>query len=146
MWPEYHMFFRKQCWHLQVSEWTLGLINALKYHWSVNQLIFISSCFEACHVQRFHLQEVYVRDQFCILPRMKKPMTLFCIKNFSCHVTLASYFLKENFIKWVTSGLLYGSNGSTGVTHFQPWYIALLYNYCFNYPLLSLQLEFRLAF
>ena len=31
MWPGYHMFFRKQCWHL-VNERTLGLMNALKYH------------------------------------------------------------------------------------------------------------------
>ena len=41
-----------------------------------NQLI-ISSCFEACGVQRFHLQEVCSRDWFCILPRMKKSMALF---------------------------------------------------------------------
>ena len=32
MWPGYNMFFSKQCWHL-VSEWTLGLMNVLKYHW-----------------------------------------------------------------------------------------------------------------
>ena len=41
-----------------------------------NQLI-ISSCFEACGVQRFHLQEVCARDQFCILPRMKKLWLLY---------------------------------------------------------------------
>ena len=56
-------------------------------------------------------------------------MALFHIKNFSCHVTLAT-FKKENFYMWVTSGSyvghirialgVSGSNGSTGVTHFQP--------------------------
>ena len=114
--------YRKQCWHL-VSEWTYDLMNALKYHW----LIFISSCYEACGVQRFHLQEVCARDRFCILPRTKKPMALFHIKFF-CHVTLAT--LKENFNMWVPSGSylghiqivlwVNGSNESTGATHFQP--------------------------
>ena len=35
------MFFRKheQCWHL-VSEQTLGLMNALKYHWYETSLLF----------------------------------------------------------------------------------------------------------
>ena len=33
----YHVFFRKQCRHL-VSESTLGLINALKYHWCETSL------------------------------------------------------------------------------------------------------------
>ena len=32
------MFFRKQCWHL-VNEWTLGLMNALKYHWCEPSLL-----------------------------------------------------------------------------------------------------------
>ena len=88
-------------------------------------------CFEACGIQRFHFQEVQgsARDWFCILPRMKKSMALFHIKKFSCHVTLAT-FKKENFNMWVTSGSFLGhirialwvsgSNGSTGMTHFQP--------------------------
>ena len=52
-------------------------------------------------------------------------MALFHTKNFSCHV-----FKKENFNMWVTIGAyvghirivlcVSGSNGSTGVTHFQP--------------------------
>ena len=58
-----------------------------------DQLI-ISSCFEAYArgVQRFHFQ-VCARDWFCILPRMKKSMALFRIKNFSYRVTL---LLKRN--------------------------------------------------
>ena len=104
-------------------------MNALKYHWYETSLFFISNCFEACGVRRFHFQEVCARDLFCILPRMKKSMALFHIKKNSCHVTLAT-FKKENFNMWVTNGSymghirialwVIGSNGSTGVTHFQP--------------------------
>ena len=35
MWPGFlidHTFFRKTHWHL-ISEWTLGLVNALNHHW-----------------------------------------------------------------------------------------------------------------
>ena len=78
-------FFRKQCWHL-ISEQTFGLMNALKYHWCETSLFFISNWFEACGVQRFYLQEVYARDQLCILPRMKKSMALFHINKF--HIML----------------------------------------------------------
>ena len=48
----------------------------------------------------------------------------------SCYISYS--VLKENFNMWVTSGSyvghiqivlwVSGSNGSTGVTHFQPWY------------------------
>ena len=101
MWTGYYMFFRKQCM-LASGNWVnfcSDKCTEISLVW--NQFI-ISSCFEACGVQGFHLQEVCARDQFCILPRMKKPMTLFHIKNyFSCHVIL----LKRNFQhvghKWV---------------------------------------------
>ena len=33
-------------------------------------------------------KSLHTMDWFCILPRMKKSMALFHIKNFSCHVTL----------------------------------------------------------
>ena len=85
-----------------------------------NQLIFILSCFEACGVQRFHLQKVCVRDWFCILPTMKKSMALFHIKNFSYHVTLTTYKKKTSTCgsqvghMWVTSGLFCGSVGQMG--------------------------------
>ena len=85
-----------------------------------NQLIFISSCFEACGVPRFHLQGVCTRDQFCIQPRMKKSMALFHIKNFSCHVTIATFKRKTSGKgsqvgrMWVTSRLLCGSVGQIG--------------------------------
>ena len=58
------------------------------------------------------------RDQFCILPRMKKSMVLFHMKNFSYHVTLATYKRKLQHVghMWVTSELFCGSNGSTDMT------------------------------
>ena len=71
-----------------------------------NQYYPIASCFETCAVQRFHL---CARDQFCILPRMKKSMALFHIKSFSCHVTiLLKRKLQHVGHKWVTSGLFCG--------------------------------------
>ena len=79
---------------------------------------FISSCFEACGVQRCHLLEVCVRDRFCILPAMKKFMALFHIKRFSCHVTLLSKKTStcgsQMGQMWVTSGLFCGSVGQMG--------------------------------
>ena len=92
------MFVRKQHWHL-VSERTLGLMNVLRYHWCETSLLAISSSFEACGVP--NISSFCARDQFCILPRMKKPMVLFHIKNFSYHVTL---LLEENFSMWVICG------------------------------------------
>ena len=57
-------------------------------------------------------------------------MALFHIKNFSCHMTLIlKRKLQQVDHKWVicgshpdcyVHGLVAGSNGSTGVTHFQP--------------------------
>ena len=52
-----------------------------------NQLT-TSSCFEAYEVQRFHLQEVCAWDKFCILPTMKKSMTLLHIRIFPFHSAL----------------------------------------------------------
>ena len=63
-------------------------MNALKYHWYETSLLS-QAVLKCVHgVQRFHLQEVCARDWFHILPRMKKSITLFHIKNFSCHVIL----------------------------------------------------------
>ena len=81
----------------------------------------ILSWFEACGVQRFHLQEVYARDQFSMLPKWRNLWHCSISKIF--HVMLATLFLKRKFPHvghmWVTSGLFSGSNGSSGMTHFQ---------------------------
>ena len=107
-----------------------------------NQLIILS-CFQACGVQKFHSQEFFVWNQFCIL---KKSMALFHIWFF--HVILHNFQIK-NFSIWVTRGSyvgyiqialwVSGSSGSTGVTHFQPWLghnnlCIMLHNYRLYWP------------
>ena len=87
-------------------------MNALKYHWCETSLLAISSGFEACGVQIFHLSVQGTSSVSC-QESVEKSMVLFHIKKFSYRVTLP---LKENFSMWVTSGLFCGSNGSTGVT------------------------------
>ena len=89
------MFFRKQC-------------SSLKYHWCET-----SSLSQAVHAVLKHAVSKYFTfkksmqgtGSVAILPRMKKSMTLFHIKNFSCHVTL---LLKRKFQhvghKWVICG------------------------------------------
>ena len=60
------------------------------------------------------------QDWFCILPKMKKSIALFHIKNFSCHVTLATFKKKSSTCgsqvdhMWVTSRLFHGSVGQMG--------------------------------
>ena len=78
MWPGYHTFFRKKT-VLASGKWVnFGSDEGTEILLVWNQLnISWSSCFEAYGVQRFHLQEVCARYQFCILPRMKKSMVLF---------------------------------------------------------------------
>ena len=128
------MFFRKQCWYL-VSERTLGLMNALKYHWCKTSL-FLSQTVLKHVVSKDFIFKKSVQGTCSVTchARMKKSMALFHIKIFSCHVTVATF--KKNFNMWVTSGScvghirivlwVIGSNGSTGVTHFQPCYICSL--------------------
>ena len=100
MWPGYHVFFRQQCWHL-VSEWTLGLINALKYNWCETSLL---SQAVLKHVMSEDFTFVQgTSSVFC--PRMKKSMVLLHIKKFSGHVTLVlKRKLQHVGHKWVTSG------------------------------------------
>ena len=85
--------------------------------------------FKACGIQRFHPQEVCARNQLCILPKVKKSVTLFYIKNFSCHVRLLlKRKLQHVCHKWVIQGQNYvghiwivlwvsGSNGLTDATN-----------------------------
>ena len=121
-----HVFFRKQCWHL-VAKWVnFGSDECTEISLLWNHLI-ISSCFEACGVQRFHLQEVCARDRFCSYPA--KNEGLFHINNFSCHVSYITFEKKTSTCgsqvgrMWVTSGLFCESDGSTGVNQFQPWWV-----------------------
>ena len=106
-------FFRKQCWHL-VSEWTLSLMNALKYHW-----------FETCLLS----QAVWRMYMWCpkILSSRSlcKALVLYPAENaWHCsiskifHVMLCTLLLKRKLQhvghKWVTSELFCGSVGQMG--------------------------------
>ena len=95
MWPGYHMFIRKQCQHL-VSEWTLGLMNVLKYHWC-----------ETCLLSQAVLKHVVSKDVIF----KKSVQGTSCV---SCqelrnlwHCSISKDFMwciKENVNMWVTSG------------------------------------------
>ena len=84
------MFFRKQCWYL-VSELCMGLLNALKFI-GVKPAYY----FEACGVQRLHLQEVcackaqalYPEEIYGIIPYQKFFMS--CCINFKKTSTCGS--------------------------------------------------------
>ena len=75
-------------------------MNALIYHWCETSLLAISSGFEACGVQIFHLSVQGTSSVSC-QESVEKSMVLFHIKKFSYHVTL---LLKENFSMWVICG------------------------------------------
>ena len=121
MWPgcdlDITCSFRIQCWHLVAKwvncEWTLGLMNALKYHWCEINLL---SQTVLKHVERFHLQEVCMCKGPVLYPAKNEEiyMASVHIKNFSCHV---SHFKMKTSIyarSWVTSSLFCGSMGQIG--------------------------------
>ena len=95
--PDITCSLENKCWHL-VSEWTLLWVWWM--HWNImvwNKLI-ISSCFKACGVQSF---QVCARDWICILPRMKKSMALFHIKNFYVMLQHVGCIWIVQWVKWV---------------------------------------------
>ena len=67
----------QNCWHL-VSEWTLGLMNALKYHWCEASLLSQA-------VLKNVVSQDFIFKSLCQRPKMKKSMAL-----------PAPYKLKEN--------------------------------------------------
>ena len=68
-------------------------MNALKYHWWETSLLSQA-------VLRHVVSKDFISRSLCKgpVPRMKKSIALFHIKNFSCHVTLLL-----NFNMWITS-------------------------------------------
>ena len=76
-------------------------MNAQKYHWCETSLFLSQAALKHVVSKDFIFKKSKAVQG--ILLRMKKSMALFHIKNFSCHVTLAT-FKKENFNMWVTSG------------------------------------------
>ena len=103
MWPGFlidHMFFRKRHWHL-ISEWTLGLVNALNHHW-----------YETSLLPQAVLKHVVFRD-FIPKNSVRGTNCVSWTKIWHCfisdffHVILHN-FLKENFSMWVTRGSYVG--------------------------------------
>ena len=118
------MFFRKLN-SVVIGEWVnFGSDECTKHHWHENNLAIISSYFEACGIQIFHLHEVYAMDWSWILARMKKSiaMTLLHFKIFSVHALLLNrkFQLVCPYVGHIWIALwVSGSTGSTG-TPFNP--------------------------
>ena len=114
MWPRYHTFFRKQCWHL-VTEWTLGLMNALKYYWYETNL---SSCMWCPKISSS--RSLYKGLVLVLYPTKNEEVYGTVPYQKNCHVTLATFKKKTSTCgsqvshMWVTSGLFYGSGGQMG--------------------------------
>ena len=81
---------------------------------------FISSCFEACGVQRFYLQEVYMRwtgsvsyqeEIYGIVPYQKIFMSCYIRATFKKKTATCGSQVGH---MWVISGLLCGSVGQMG--------------------------------
>ena len=93
------------------------------YHWCETSLLSQAFLKHVSGVQRFHLQEVYAREQPVLYPAKNEEIYgIVPYQKISCHVTL---LLKRKPSArgsqvghiWVTSRLFSGSNGSTGATH-----------------------------
>ena len=105
---------KKRYWCL-ISEWTLGLVNALNHHW--HKLAYYLKVLWSMWSPEISFLTILHMDQFCILPIMKKfsysiasyPMSFYIIfkENFNMWVTSESYVGHT----WVTSWLLCGSVG-----------------------------------
>ena len=104
------MFFRKQCWHL-VSEWTLGLMNALKYQWYKSILLSqavlkriwctIKKCARGTGAKNEEIYGIVPHQKFLI-----SCYNTFKTKTLTCGSQMGHM--------WVTSGLFCRSVGQTG--------------------------------
>ena len=100
-------------------------MNALKCHWCETSLLSQAGLKHVSGVQRFHLQEVYAREQLVLYPAKNEEIYgIFHMKKIfmSCYIT----FKKKTstcgsqlghmghipIVLWVS-----GSNRSTGATH-----------------------------
>ena len=116
MWPGFlidHMFFRKRHWHL-ISEWTLGLVNALNHHW----------CETSYYLELFWSMwcpEISFSRSLCmgpvLYPKEIYGIVLYLIFSMSFYITFKKKTLacgSQVGHMWVTSGLLCGSVGQVG--------------------------------
>ena len=65
-------------------------MNALKYHWCETILLATTNCFEACDVQRFHLQEICAIKGLVLYPA-KNEEICGIVPYQNVHVTLATF-------------------------------------------------------
>ena len=139
MLPGYHMFFRKQCWHL-VAKWVnLGLMNALKYLWCETSLLSqavlkhaVSKDFifkksvqgtgsVSCQEWRYLVIASYISKflMSCMFSSIIATAT-FKKKTSTCGSQVGHNYVGHiRIVLWVS--------GSTGVTHFQPWSSACMH-------------------
>ena len=121
MWPGYHMFFRKQCRHL-VTEWTLGLMNAQKYHWCETNLFLSQAVLKHVVSKDFIFKNSEaVQGTGSVSSQEWRNLWHWSISKIF-HVMLHWLLLKKKISicgsqvghMWVTSGLLCGSVGQMG--------------------------------
>ena len=84
-------------------------MNALKYHWCETSSLSQAVLKHDSGVQRFHLQEVYAREQPVLYPAKNEEIygiVKFHIyqKKFSCHTLLLKRKLQHVGHKWVICG------------------------------------------
>ena len=110
MWPGYHMFFWKQCWRL-VSEGTLGLTNALKYHWHETSLFLSQAVLKYVVFKDFIFKKFMQGTSSVSCQEWRNLWHCSILKKISWHVTLATFKKKISICgsqvghTWVTSRL-----------------------------------------
>ena len=103
---------------------TLGLMNALKYHWCETSLI--SEAVLKLAMSKDFIFQKSMQGTGSVSYQKQRNLYIYGIvsyQNFSCHVTLLlKGKLQHVGHKWVICGshLDYSVNGSTDVTHFYP--------------------------
>ena len=130
MWPEFllhHMFFRKRHWYL-ICKWTLGLVNALNYHWCAVLKHVVSRDFilktSLCGTSSVSWRNLW----HCFIPDFSMSFYItFKKKALVCGSQEGRSYVDHVGIQidlWVS-----GSSGSTGMTHFQLWYSYIFYQF-----------------
>ena len=139
MWPRYHMFIRKQGWNL-VIEWTLGLMNGLKYHWYETSLS--QAVLKHVMSKGFIFKKSTQGAGSACFQEWRNQWHCSISKNFmSCYITFKKTCGSQVGRMWVTSRSFCGSVGQMGhqvwPTFNPAWYLLMhvkfsiqLKNYC----------------
>ena len=92
-------------------------MNALQCHWCKTSLLFQAVLKHVSGVQKFHLQEVYAREQPVLYPAKNEEIYgIFPYQKIfmSCYITLERKLGSQVGHIWVTSRLFCGSVGQMG--------------------------------